>query len=67
MRHKKYFEKTLGLRTCAERYASAPNIPMTRAAELAEGNWEWRRVMAAGEGLETPYVLLSRRCGPVLC
>ena len=29
---------------------------MTGAGELAEGNWEWRRVMAVAEGVEVPML-----------
>ena len=53
-RHKKYFEQTLGLHTYIQRYASDPSSPMTGAIELDDSNWEWRRIMSVGGGIQMP-------------
>ena len=55
-RHKKYFEHTLGLNTYIQRYASDPSSPMTGAIELDDSNWEWRRIMSVGGGIQMPLL-----------
>ena len=54
--NKEYFERTLGLCTYKERYASDPTSPMTGAEELDANNWEWRRLMSVNGGVDMPLL-----------